>query len=264
MEYKIKSYLLILLICVVAHINAAANIGTTVLLYDNSNATDVLTSKLHNIKDPKLEVRSVVLAEIVKQMAGFQSLLNRTLTESGAYSVYDARPIVENWQKTNLTLLDTIYKTKSVIVQNNENINQSKVRNPDTSRTVVSIAESTTSVRKFILLGFLDSIHEKENRTPIQGTNKTALIYNLDISCEYRLIDPNNNRIVAVFNGMGHGGIARILGTRQLPVNYDISNIVSDMYNSLAENVLHVLLVRRAEYIKKRDNAARRSYVKAQ
>ncbi|MCC2645676.1 MAG: hypothetical protein K0R94_1454 [Burkholderiales bacterium] len=51
---------------------------------------------------------------------------------------------------------------------------------------------------------------------------------------------------------------------RQLPVNYDISNIVSDMYNSLAENVLHILLVRRAEYIKKRDNAARRSYVKAQ
>ncbi|HLX54703.1 MAG TPA: hypothetical protein VKR58_12210, partial [Aquella sp.] len=104
--------------------------------------------------------------------------------------------------------------------------------------------------------GFVDYIRERENRTPIQGTDKIALLYNLDIRCEYRLVNPDNNRVMAVFIGAGHGGIARILGGGgHPPVSFDAKLIVGDMFTSLAQNVHHILLVRRAEYIKKRINA---------
>lgn len=258
---KIKLYLLVVFCCIAAWANAVPSIGTTALLYGNNNASDVLISQLDDtkIKDPaaKLGIRRVVLSEIVKQMVGFQALLDETLTESGSYDVYDAKPVVQNLRSTNSQLIDTIYKTTSVAIENNENMSQHKSEsaNPLNKSAAVVNNDITPSSNKFILLGFVDSIREKENRTPIQGTDKTALIYSMDIRCGYRLVNPDNNRVVAVFTGAGHGGIARILGAGSLPVNYDAKVIVSDMFNSLASNVRHVLLVRRAEYIKNNINA---------
>ena len=63
------------------------------------------------------------------------------------------------------------------------------------------------------------------------------------------------NSFDCIIIGAGHAGIARILGTGQPPVNFDAKIIVGDMFTSLAENVRHILLVRRAEYIKKQTNA---------
>jgi hypothetical protein len=221
--------------------------GTTPLLYGSSNAVDVLMAQQdeRKINDPnsKLGIRRIILSEVVKQMADFQPLLDKTLTESGAYVVYDGKPILQNWRSTNPQILTTFYKTTSVPVLTDAEIKKNIANSP------------SNGSRKFILLGFVDNIHEQENRTPIQGTDKTALLYNLDIRCEYRMIDPATNRVIAVFVGAGHGGIARILGAGNPPVSFDAKLVVNDMFDSLAHNVLHILLVRRAEYIKKRNNA---------
>jgi hypothetical protein len=247
MKLKFRLYVLILLVCIASWANAVPSIGTIPLLYGDSNASDVIMSKLDEAKigDPnaKLGVRRIILSEIVTQMIRFQPLLDKTLTESGSYLVYDAKPVIQSWKNTNPKLLDTFHKTTSVALQTN-------------NTTITQVTGSTAaSVHKFVLLGWVDNIHEKESRTPIQGTNKVALIYSLDIRCEYRLVNPDTNRVVAVFIGAGHGGIARILGAGHIPINFDAKLIVGDMFDSLAENIHHVLLVRRAEYIKRRINA---------
>ncbi len=237
--------------------------GTTPLLYDNSNAVDVLMAQQDDrkINDPnaKLGIRRIILSEVVKQMANFEPLLDKTLAESGSYIVYDGKPILQNWRNTNPQILTTFYKTTSVPVLTDADINKSTAGTANGKQSATSAANSKVDIssplRKFVLLGFVDNIHEQENRTPIQGTDKTALLYNLDIRCEYRMINPENNRVVAVFSGVGHGGIARILGAGSPPVNFDAKLVVNDMFVSLAENVRHILLVRRAEYIKKRNNA---------
>ena|GEM_PF-6514966 len=260
---KIRLYLLAIFCWVAACANAVPSIGTTALLYGDSNASDVIMSKLDEAKigDPnaKLGIRRIILSEIVKQMAGFQPILDKTLSESGSYVVYDAKPVVQGWKNTNPKLLNTFYKTTSVAVQNNENIAQGKPGSSGNGKLAPAVAANAPAIaHKFVLLGFVDSIHEKESRTPVQGTDKVALIYSLDIRCEYRLVNPETNRVAAVFIGAGHGGIARIIGSAgHPPVNFDAKLIVGDMFTSLAQNVHHILLVRRAEYIKKRNNATK-------
>lgn len=261
MKLKFGLYLLAIFCCVVAGANAVPTIGTTALIYGDSNASDVIMSKLDETKignpDAKLGIRRVILSEIVTQMAGFQTILGNELAESGSYAIYDAKPIVQSWKNTNPNILDRFYRTTSVAVQNNENAPQGKSASSDNGKVTPAVVNTTaSSAHKFVLLGFVDSIHEKETRTPIQGTDKIALIYSLDIRCEYRLVNPETNRVAAVFIGAGHGGIARIIGSAgHPPVNFDAKLIVGDMFTSLAQNVHHVLLLRRAEYIKKRINA---------
>ncbi|MCC2625028.1 MAG: hypothetical protein K0R14_901 [Burkholderiales bacterium] len=257
---KLKLYLFSTLFCAVAYIHAVTNMGTTPLLYGSSNASDVLMAQQdeRKINDPntKLGIRRIILSEVVKQMATFQPLLDKTLAESGAYVVYDGKPILQNWRNTNLQILTTFYKTTSVPVLTDADINKNNAATQASGKvTTAAVNNVSDPPRKFVLLGFVDYIHEQESRTPIQGTDKTALLYNLDIRCEYKMINPVNNRVVAVFTGAGHGGIARILGAGSPPVNFDAKLVVNDMFVSLAENVRHILLVRRAEYIKKRNNA---------
>jgi hypothetical protein len=124
-----------------------------------------------------------------------------------------------------------------------------------TTAQTTSSPNLTINTHRFVLLGWVDGIHEHETRTPIEGTGKVALIYSLEIRCEYRIINPDNNKVVAAFIAVGHGGIAKILGTGHPPVNYDAKLITSDMFNALAQDVRHVLRVREDEYIKKKINA---------
>lgn len=236
-----------------ARVYAVPQIGTTELLYGESSAAEVIMSRLDDPKIPKAKfgIRRIILGEIIKQMSGFQALLDGVLTESGTFAVYDANQIVYNWKNTNPKLLDTFYKTTSIKTALNESANSgSKL----TASAIGSSGQQTNSQR-FVLLGWVDNIYEHETRTPISGTAKAALLYSMEISCEYRLINLDNNHIVAAFTAVGHGGIARILGTGILSVNYDIKLITGNMFNALAHDLYHILRVREDEYIKKKINA---------
>lgn len=252
---KIKSYLLIIFLYLCAYTYAAPQIGTTTLLYGESNASDVLLSQLDEakIKDPKakLGLKRAVLSEVVGQMSGFQVLLNSVLTESEAFVVFDANDIVNNWKKTNLKLLNTFYKTTSIQAP----INESGSKGSRESSTVSTSNTKFNNSPRFVLLGWVDSIHERESKTPIASTGKSALIYSLEIRCEYRLINPDTNRVVAAFIAVGHGGVAKIIGAGSPPVNYVGAQITSDMFFSLAQDLRHILRVREDEYIKKKINA---------
>ncbi|HLX52476.1 MAG TPA: hypothetical protein VKR58_00950, partial [Aquella sp.] len=154
---KIRLYLLTIFCCIAACANAAPSIGTTPLLYGDNNASDVIMSKLDETKigDPttKLGVRRIILSEIVHQMSGFQSILDKTLTESGSYVVYDAKPILQNWKNTNPKLLDTFYKTTSVLLQTNENaVGPGKANTPANTKPVISPAANVPVVvaHKFV------------------------------------------------------------------------------------------------------------------
>lgn len=258
----VKHYLSICLVLFCFATNAVPTMGTTTLFYGESIAVDsllshnTLSSNSKQSTESKIDIRQVVLTEIVKQIPGFQSLLNNALTESNVFNVYDANKTILSWKNADPQLLDTYYKTTKVeMAPHTESANHSVHSENIIIESALALVPNTKEshpARQFIVLGFVDSIHEHETRTPVAGTSKTVLLYNLDIRCEYRLINPSTKKVVAVFTAAGHGGLARILGNGQIPLSYDLHAIVSDMFYSLSENINHDLLLREDQYIKKR------------
>lgn len=243
-------YLLLLVFCYTyTCINATPLIGTTSLLYGESDAISVVRGKLANPKDSaaKLNIRPVGLAEIAKQMPGFQAMLNTALDESKTFSVYDATSVLQSWRTTNPKLLENFYESPQM---------QLPAESNGSKTTTASVVKTAPNQHKFVLLGWVESLNETETRTPVSGADKVVLMYNLGIRCEYRLINLENKQVVAIFTATGHGGIARILSINA-PFSYEMQPIVSNLLHSLAGDVRHFLLVHENEYTKKYNNATK-------
>lgn len=227
---------------------AVPNIGITDLLYDNNRATDVLVKRSYDItskpETSRLQLRHEVMLTVVKKMLQFPAILNDTLLKSGQFTTYNANNEMQKWQAVYPKLLSKLYNTTEV-----ESLDFA-LNNPKTTiRGPIQYSKSDDNY-DFILIGWIDTLVENEYKSTFNRSAKSAIIYNLDIRINYRLINIKTQKVVVTFVAMGHGGTAFIRDTNGPIYVYPLDLVADEVFISLAQNVLHHLQMHKNDIAK--------------
>ena len=223
-------------------------IGTTQLLYKDSLAIDSILNKIATNKSAgglqKFKLNDKIMQSVAKQMPRFQNLLNTALIEYSNFTVFDAESDLMALKSKDPGFLRMVYKTTEV---------EPPVVKPEVKKTLMDRSATSipnTQPGKLILIGWVENITDNLSRDIIFDTNKVSFIFSVDIHTEYRLINTKNNKVVATYTAVGHGGIARILPNLNETIIYDVDSMVTDMFTSLAKNVRHGLALKQQQFIK--------------
>jgi len=137
----------------------------------------------------------------------FTGDIRGALIKSGAFSVIEGKP----WSGSEkMTIYDIIGRIK-----------QGYYRGAD-----------------YVLFGTITSIESRNDAVNIQNTSATNLMLNMELVCDFSLIDTRTYQVAAGFTAMGEGRDAKLVNTAGSRVTLSRGRVMRDVSASLADNVL--------------------------
>lgn len=249
-----KLFLSIILYIITHCVLAVANIGVTTLFYSNQSDFSnhpIGSTPLESGVIPLMQkVNKAVTTKVQTRLAYFTPSLKKTLTESGAFNIFDAESTILKWNTDNTRL---IYNwERESVTSDTEDAAAEKisadVESKSHSKTNSMIKPRTAPSGKYILIGWITLIKANEVRQIFPRDNsKTSVLYNLNIEVSYKIIDYDTKEVITQFVAAGHGGIGRVVPTNiNHPVNLDdvANDVVDSAISSLLVSVKHGLLLK--------------------
>ena len=233
---------------------AVPSIGLTKLYYLSNESfvnnpipsTSVESGTIPNI----IRVNAVVINSVQQQLNTFPVSLQRTLAESGSFNVYDATPMLNLWSAKNPRLISK-WEYESLTQEAEEDAadkvssgkDASSVKKPGQAAKYPAVGSGN-----YVLIGWVSFIKADQIRQPFPETNKTSVLYNLNIEIKYKVIDADTQQIITQFVAAGLGGFARIIPTslnKNTSETYETSStVVADCLSSLLISIKHGLLIK--------------------
>ncbi|GAB3625290.1 hypothetical protein PTE30175_01554 [Pandoraea terrae] len=89
----------------------------------------------------------------------------------------------------------------------------------------------------YVLFGTVDSVEFRNDVQPVEGTNKTSLLYSLEIAVEFSLINARTGEIKAAFTAVGEGNDTKLWsgGARLTP---NRARVMQEVSRSLADEAM--------------------------
>lgn len=231
---------LLLIFIYIKMCSAITSIGISSLYYPSVNESSIISVSESGLSDTEDKFNQLMISQVKTKIITVKSLLNQTLMESRAFTIFDGDKTISSWNATESNLLAS-WEYES---------DTSGLQEESGPESLASGAGIKPLESRYLLVGFIKSISVNEAKQIFPGAPNLSILYSLNIEIRYKLIDMNNKKVLIHFIAAGHGGIARIISSdmtvisqKQLAISNDI---VTEAINSLVLSVKHGLLIKQS------------------
>jgi hypothetical protein len=167
------------------------------------------------------------------EMHQFTGDIKGGLLKTGAYKLIQGRP----WTKSDTTTIPSAC------------IPPKCDGTPSTFSETVTLFDVIDRIKKnyyvgadFVLFGTVSSIEGRNDRLAIQGSNAMNLVYSIELTAEFSLINTKTFEVVAAFSAIGQGNDSRLINSGSAVMTASKGRVIRDVSRSLGEDVTNQIL----------------------